>query len=53
MMAQKNLMDSLIKLVASAIDRKSPHTGGHCTRVPALAKMLAEAAVKQLGPYRR
>jgi HD-GYP domain-containing protein (c-di-GMP phosphodiesterase class II) len=47
MMAQKNLMDSLIKLVASAIDRKSPHTGGHCTRVPALAKMLAEAAVKQ------
>jgi HD-GYP domain-containing protein (c-di-GMP phosphodiesterase class II) len=52
MMAQKNLMDSLIKLVASAIDRKSPHTGGHCTRVPALAKMLAEAAVKQnYGPF--
>jgi hypothetical protein len=45
-------MDSLIKLVASAIDRKSPHTGGHCTRVPALAKMLAEAAVKQnYGPF--
>jgi HD-GYP domain-containing protein (c-di-GMP phosphodiesterase class II)/uncharacterized small protein (DUF1192 family) len=52
MMAQKNLMDSLIKLVASAIDRKSPHTGGHCTRVPALAKMLADAAVKQnYGPF--
>lgn len=52
MLAQKNLMDSLIKLVASAIDRKSPHTGGHCTRVPALAKMLAEAAVKQnYGPF--
>jgi HD-GYP domain-containing protein (c-di-GMP phosphodiesterase class II) len=52
LMAQKNLMDSLIKLVASAIDRKSPHTGGHCTRVPALAKMLAEAAVKQnYGPF--
>lgn len=47
LMAQKNLMDSLIKLVASAIDAKSPHTGGHCTRVPALAKMLAEAACKQ------
>jgi HD-GYP domain-containing protein (c-di-GMP phosphodiesterase class II) len=52
LLAQKNLMDSLIKLVASAIDRKSPHTGGHCTRVPALAKMLAEAAVKQnYGPF--
>ena len=52
MIAQKNLMDSLIKLVASAIDRKSPHTGGHCTRVPALAKMLAEAATKQnYGPF--
>ncbi len=47
LMAQKNLMDSLIKLVAGAIDAKSPHTGGHCTRVPALAKMLAEAATKQ------
>src|SRR4051812_30898637 len=45
-------MDSLIKLTASAIDAKSPHTGGHCTRVPALAKMLAEAAVKQnYGPF--
>jgi HD-GYP domain-containing protein (c-di-GMP phosphodiesterase class II) len=52
LIAQKNLMDSLIKLVASAIDAKSPHTGGHCTRVPALAKMLAEAAVKQnYGPF--
>jgi HD-GYP domain-containing protein (c-di-GMP phosphodiesterase class II) len=52
LIAQKNLMDSLIKLVASAIDAKSPHTGGHCTRVPALAKMLAEAATKQTyGPF--
>jgi HD-GYP domain-containing protein (c-di-GMP phosphodiesterase class II)/HAMP domain-containing protein len=52
LIAQKNLLDSLIKLVASAIDRKSPHTGGHCTRVPALAKMLAEAATKQsYGPF--
>jgi HD-GYP domain-containing protein (c-di-GMP phosphodiesterase class II) len=50
--AQRNLMDSLIKLVAGAIDAKSPHTGGHCQRVPALAKMLAEAATKQTyGPF--
>jgi HD-GYP domain-containing protein (c-di-GMP phosphodiesterase class II)/HAMP domain-containing protein len=52
LIAQRNLMDSLIKLVAGAIDAKSPHTGGHCTRVPALAKMLAEAATKQTyGPF--
>jgi len=42
--AQKNLMDSLIKLIAGAIDTKSPYTGGHCERVPALGIMLAEAA---------
>ncbi|HEY4162107.1 MAG TPA: HD domain-containing phosphohydrolase, partial [Dongiaceae bacterium] len=52
LLVQKNLMDSLIKLVAGAIDAKSPHTGGHCQRVPALAKMLAEAASKQTyGPF--
>jgi HD-GYP domain-containing protein (c-di-GMP phosphodiesterase class II)/HAMP domain-containing protein len=52
LIAQKALLDSLIKLVAGAIDAKSPHTGGHCTRVPALAKMLAEAATKQtFGPF--
>lgn len=42
--AQKRLLDSFIELIAAAIDAKSPYTGGHCQRVPALAKMLAEAA---------
>ncbi len=51
--AQKRLMDSLIQLVAGAIDAKSPYTGGHCTRVPALTKMLAEAACAQEdGPFK-
>jgi HD-GYP domain-containing protein (c-di-GMP phosphodiesterase class II) len=40
--AQRELMDSLIKLLAGAIDEKSPYTGGHCERVPELAMMLAE-----------
>jgi HD-GYP domain-containing protein (c-di-GMP phosphodiesterase class II) len=40
--AQKALMDSLIKVMAHAIDAKSPYTGGHCQRVPELTKMLAE-----------
>ena len=40
--AQKELMDSMIKILASAIDAKSPYTGNHCKRVPELAVMLAE-----------
>lgn len=44
--AQKDLMDSLIRLIAGAIDAKSHYTGGHCERVPVLAIMLAEEAGK-------
>jgi HD-GYP domain-containing protein (c-di-GMP phosphodiesterase class II) len=42
--AQKALMDSMIQIIAGAIDTKSPYTGGHCERVPELAMMLAEQA---------
>lgn len=42
--AQKNLLEAFIKLIAGAIDEKSPYTGGHCQRVPELTKMLAKAA---------
>ena len=38
-------IDSMTELLAGAIDAKSPHTGLHCSRVPELALMLAEAAV--------
>ncbi|MFA6303505.1 MAG: HD domain-containing phosphohydrolase [Legionella sp.] len=41
--AQKQLFDSLIQLIAQAIDEKSPYTGGHCRRVPVITKMIAEA----------
>jgi hypothetical protein len=40
-LAQRELMDSFIKLIAQAIDDKSAYTGGHCERVPELALMLA------------
>ncbi|MBF0177458.1 MAG: response regulator [Magnetococcales bacterium] len=40
----EKLFDSVIKLVASAIDAKSHYTGGHCERVPELGRLLAEAA---------
>ncbi len=44
--AQAALMDSMIQIMAGAIDTKSPYTGGHCERVPELATMLAEEACK-------
>jgi len=48
---QEKLMESLIELVAGAIDSKSPYTGGHCERVPQLAILLAKAASDaQEGP---
>jgi len=43
-MMQKALLDAFIKLLAGAIDSKSPYTGGHCQRVPELTKLLAQAA---------
>ncbi len=46
MLAQKELMDSMIKIIAGAIDAKSAYTGGHCERVPELALMLAEEATQ-------
>lgn len=42
--AQKELFDSFVKLIAGAIDTKSPYTGGHCQRVPVLAELLAKEA---------
>ncbi len=40
----EQLFESFVKLINIAIDEKSPYTGGHCERVPALTMMLAEAA---------
>ncbi|MGB9092517.1 MAG: HD domain-containing phosphohydrolase [Gallionella sp.] len=39
----EELFESFIQLINTAIDDKSPYTGGHCERVPALTMMLAEA----------
>jgi HD-GYP domain-containing protein (c-di-GMP phosphodiesterase class II)/ABC-type amino acid transport substrate-binding protein len=50
---QKALMESFIKLIAQAIDDKSPYTAGHCNRVPELGLMLAEAAQQsELTPFK-
>lgn len=51
--AQKALFEAFIRLIAGAIDAKSAYTGGHCARVPELAKMLAHAACQQTeGPFK-
>ena len=48
---QKKLFESFIELIAGAIDDKSPHTGGHCRRVPELTMLLAQATIDtQHGP---
>lgn len=41
---QEALLNSFIKLIAGAIDAKSPYTGGHCQRVPEITFLLAKAA---------
>jgi HD-GYP domain-containing protein (c-di-GMP phosphodiesterase class II) len=39
----QTLFESFIRMIASAIDDKSPYTGGHCRRIPVLTMLLAEA----------
>ncbi|MBI3221592.1 MAG: GAF domain-containing protein [Nitrosomonadales bacterium] len=39
----EELFEAFIQLINTAIDDKSPYTGGHCERVPVLTMMLAEA----------
>lgn len=47
----ERLFESFVNLINLAIDEKSPYTGGHCQRVPALTMMLAEAVnATQEGP---
>ena len=42
----KSLFESFIQLIATAIDKKSPYTGGHCERVPEITMLLADAVEK-------
>jgi len=42
--SQAELLEAIVKLIAEAVDAKSPYTGGHCNRVPKIAQMLVEEA---------
>ena len=49
----KTLFEAFIKLIATAIDKKSEYTGGHCERVPVITMMLADAVAKvKKGRYK-
>ncbi|NOR80742.1 MAG: HAMP domain-containing protein, partial [Methyloprofundus sp.] len=50
LMMQKALLESFIKLIADAIDSKSPYTGGHCARVPEITRLIAQAACESNAP---
>lgn len=51
---QEDFVESFIKLIAQAIDDKSPYTAGHCNRVPELGMMLAKAVEEcQEGKFKQ
>jgi len=48
----ERLFTAITELIAGTIDAKSPYTGGHCKRVPEVARMLATAAhASKAGPF--
>ena len=49
----ERLFTAITELIAGTIDAKSPYTGGHCKRVPEVARMLATAAhASETGPFK-
>lgn len=50
--AQQEMFEAFVRVMATAIDAKSPYTAGHCRRVPEIALMLADAAHRaESGPF--
>ncbi len=50
--AEQKMFQSFVRVIATAIDAKSPYTAGHCRRVPEIALMVAETAHKaDSGPF--
>ena len=42
--AEQKMFQSFVRIIATAIDAKSPYTAGHCRRVREICLMIAEAA---------
>lgn len=50
--AEQKMFQSFVRVIATAIDAKSPYTAGHCRRVPEIALMIAETAHQaNNGPF--
>ena len=51
--SQEEMLDAIVKLIAEAVDKKSPYTGGHCKRVPEIAQLLvAKASASKEGIFK-
>ena len=51
---QKELFKSFIQLVSEALEKKDKATGGHCTRVPNITMMIADAINNDIsGNYKK
>lgn len=49
---QRDLLEAFIRMIAGAIDAKSPYTGAHCERVPVLTEMLTRSLCQANdGPF--
>lgn len=49
---QRDLLEAFIRMIAGAIDAKSPYTGAHCERVPVLTEMLMRSLCESnTGPF--
>jgi HD-GYP domain-containing protein (c-di-GMP phosphodiesterase class II) len=49
---QRDLLEAFIRMIAGAIDAKSPYTGAHCERVPVLTEMLMRSVCEaNAGPF--
>ena len=48
---QKDIFNSFIELIASAIDTKSPFTGNHCQRIPILTEKITQVAEQDTQYY--
>ena len=50
--SRKSLLNAVIRMMAEAIDAKSPYTGSHCQHIPELTSALVrEACAQRSGPF--
>lgn len=48
---QKEFIDGVIRMMALAIDNKSPHTSHHCASIPEIVELIAKTACKERTGY--